>query len=70
MEMFTRISLPHGKVTNILDVIYMSLSFVLFNDMVSVRTFGVMYDHTLFYATHHQIKHQATRNVDCQPGDC
>ena len=39
--------------------------------LVSVRTFGIMYDHTFFSKlANHQIRHQATYNVGCQPGDC
>ena len=33
----------------------------------SLRTFGVMYDHTFYKQV--QIKHQATHKVGCQPGD-
>ena len=46
------------------------LWFVLFNKhVVSVRTFGVMYDHTLSKLANHQIIHKATNKVGCQPGD-
>ena len=46
---------------------------MLFNDpwsLVSERTFGVMYDHTFSKFTNHQIRHEATHKVGCQPGDC
>ena len=29
-----------------------------------------MYDHTYSTLANHQIKHQATHKVGCQPGDC
>ena len=29
-----------------------------------------MYDHTFSKLTNHQIRHQATHKVGCQPGDC
>ena len=29
-----------------------------------------MYDHAFSKLASHQIKHQATHKVDCQPGDC
>ena len=35
---------------------------------VSVRTFGVMYDHAFSKRANHQIRHQATYKVSCQPG--
>ena len=38
--------------------------------MVSVRAFGVMYDHTLFYASISPDQTHATRKVPCQPGYC
>ena len=34
------------------------------------KTFGVMYDHTFSNLANHQIRHQGTHKVDCQPGDC
>ena len=36
---------------------------------ISVRTFSVMYDHTLSKLANHQIRHQATHKVGCQLGD-
>ena len=36
----------------------------------SVRTFGVMYDHIFPKLANHQIQHQATHKVGCQPGVC
>ena len=44
--------------------------FYFFCLMVSARTFGVMYEHTLSKLANHQIRHQATFKVGCQPGDC
>ena len=41
-----------------------------FGFVFSVRTFGVMYDHTVSKLTNHHIRNQATHKVDCQPGDC
>ena len=39
--------------------------------LVSVRTYGVMYDHTLFLCMQsHEIRHKATCKLSCQPGDC
>ena len=38
--------------------------------LVWVRTFGVMYGHTLSMLANHQIRHNATHKVSCQPGDC
>ena len=35
-----------------------------------MRTFGVMYDHTFSKLANHQIRHQATHKVGCQPGAC
>ena len=29
-----------------------------------------MYDHTFSKLANHQIRHQATNKVGCQPGDC
>ena len=37
--------------------------------LVSVRTFGVMYGPTFFFACNHQSRHLATHKVGCQPGD-
>ena len=36
----------------------------------SVRTFGVMHDHTLSQLANQQVRHQATHKLRCQPGDC
>ena len=38
--------------------------------LVSVRTFGVMYDHTFFLTCNCQIRYQATHKMGCQPGVC
>ena len=44
---------------------------VVYWHLVSVRAFGVMYDHTFAKLANHQIRHQATRDkVGCQPVDC
>ena len=37
---------------------------VVYWHLVSVRTFGVMHDHTLFHAC------KSSDQTDCQPGDC
>ena len=29
-----------------------------------------MHDHTFSKLAHHQIRHQATHKLECQPGDC
>ena len=34
-----------------------------------MRTFSVMYDHNFSTLANHQIRHQATHKVGCQPGD-
>ena len=39
-------------------------------NLVSVRTFSVMCDHTFPKLANHQIRHQAPRKVGCQPSDC
>ena len=38
--------------------------------LASVRTSGVTRDHTSSELANHQIRHQATHKVGCQPGDC
>ena len=34
------------------------------------KDIGVMYDYTFSKLANHQIRHQATQKVGCQPGDC
>ena len=50
----------------------MDLNFAMFNGIwsVSVRTFGVIYDHTFSMLADHQIRHKATHKMGCQLGDC
>ena len=38
--------------------------------LISVRTFSVMCDHIFSKLANHQISHQATHKLGCQPGDC
>ena len=44
--------------------------YVVVKHLVSVRIFGVMYDLAFSKLANHQIRHQATQKVGCQPGDC
>ena len=42
---------------------------MMYNKILNTKK-SVMYDHTFSKLAKHQIRHQATHTVGCQPGDC
>ena len=52
------------------SLVWLGLCCLITPGLSNIRTFGVMYDNMFHKLPNHQIRHQATYKVDCQPGDC